>query len=329
MLNRICICPSVFDIRRDPLYWNAVSHVLLGVLENGLLVSLFGNLMLDQIATRCRNREIPSREKIQVLLRRIKDSHRIEAVSSPDRPHPDTNDVWLEEAINHHMVNPLFAVVAKEADIRKSRRAIDSGICIAVEDAGANPLWASRRNTREIRRCRRDLLSCLRPVISHAKSVRLIDYILFRAQADGSGNAKLFLDTIHDLLAVWSSSDQVPFEFVVNTMAATSTVRNFDPSECREIFAPWRTSLGPLVPAGCDSVRIRFWRDQAGAKFPRNRFLLTESCAVQVGKGFDPHVEVSGTSSDIVSLLDETTARTIGRGFQDGRLFHVGDLEIS
>jgi len=300
------INPGVFDNNVESQYWSAVAGILREVQRNCLLYSLSGGELTQETAHRLARLDVRCAPQIKVLYNRLHDMRRFVTVPRLRAKGPQTNEDWLSEALALNRERELHTIVARGIDIAHDPDARSNKVCVGVESAALDNHWNQRRNAESPRRCAKEILPLLKPVLLHSRKVWLVDYLVGTAlQGSNANQRRRFIETIKACVAMWRDAYVKRRELIVMTTTDSGHQRGY----LEQISQPLKSALVGTCPADDSTVAIRFYFDP-DKSFHRNRFLITERGCVQIGKGFDFVLGRQG-QHDVLTLLEESAAQQV------------------
>jgi hypothetical protein len=299
MLYEIAVTPDVFDatlVDDQTTRGFELRELLRELVPGGVIADLDKGYWSKCVQERANGWSPALRSALVTHLTELDKMNRL--VRHPQRRcgHPDSDDQWLDLALESHHRCAFNWIVTNENMIENLR--MDEDI-IDVSSLRNSPEWSERRWSRSVRMCEQEYLVMIRPLLRYAKRLELVDrylsprdwrhsrFIELCAMALGQGGNAVHPPQIH--LHTW--------------MEASISEASIDAS-----LTDWMNYLSRIkakhrVP---HLFRVFVWGRKENGPSMHDRFLLTDQCGVTVGWGFDC-CDNETTRETTWTLLDKQT----------------------
>jgi hypothetical protein len=164
----------------------------------------------------------------------------------------------------------------------------ESSVC--VREVRSSEKWQAKRS-RFVRTCEPDYRDVLPPLLRHARRVELVDPYL----SPHPGPTFNIIPVVVELTRPGVRSH----------IAIHTTTKNTATDSIRESLDLWEKRLGRLKREldSAHTLQIVLWRAGAGEDDMHDRYLLTDQCGIDAGRGF--RCNAPGTSQTTIwKLLD-------------------------
>lgn len=198
------------------------------------------------------------------------------------RPYDDAKD-WLDNALLQQETNPFYAIIAKEARVKKNN------LLVADEIGQGTPHWAIPRE-RKVLRTTDALGEAVAPLLRISHKILFVDKLFHPAFDRWRESLERFIKIAGE------GKDRIPqFEYHCGIDNKGSETEVFHDS-CRRY-------LPQILPKGA-SIQINCWGPKrSGGDFFHARYILADKGGMRIDWGLD-HANGTSKTTD-VSLLDE------------------------
>ena len=310
MLYELAITPDVFDadhIERDIEHRIELRDLLRHLAEVGMVADLDGQKWrphVDACLAPKQERTSNASSDLMKVLELLARRHRL-------APHPkrkagpaSTDQHWLELIRESHKRTPFNWVVSGErlGVVRLSK----TETSVRVGDVRSSDKWLAKRS-RIVQMCEMEYRDILPPLLRHALRIDLVDPHL----SPNPGPNYSIVPILVELTRPGARSH----------IAIHTTIKNSTSDSIQMTLEQWKKRLLRLKQEldRRHILQVVLWRAGAGDDDMHDRYLLTDQCGIDAGRGF--RCDAPGTSrTTLWKLLDYDDAQSLALRYQQPQL---------
>jgi hypothetical protein len=249
--------------------------------------------------------ESPFRENLSKLLSVLKDRGRF--IPRQYQPNPESNpktDVdWLNEFLLAHRENPFDAIVTLLTSRETCARAAD--FVYSVEAFVESHILANYQCSRRVKREASEFVKVLGSILLYSRSILLIDPHIDTTYQRYKRPLSALINAAFD-----RGRYSAPSLFEIHLKAK-------DDTSAQE--TAMKNDLLPLLKRGA-KARVVLWGEKETQEVFHNRFILTDLCGIEVGKGLD-EPKHGGLDHDDWCVMAENHRQVIWSQFRGSTTF--------
>lgn len=270
MLYEFAITPQCFgreEIGQDGKPRWELIEILEGIADSGLIADLHNSHWFKDVKERINELPPEAKDRIHELLELLDKRHRLVLRAARQPNQPRSNVEWLQEMWATHQAKALHAMVISETEcaIPNYNHAPATSLLQTRESA----VWTDRKDAMRVWMCAPDYDRILAPVLRYARRCLLIDPYV-------APNSPKFLQTVKICSRLLG----------VGLPPAKHPVLEIHCKQSEQLLGLWKDKLESHLPPG-QSVEVFHWSEKPGGQDFHDRYILTDQCGLEVGKGLD------------------------------------------
>ncbi len=298
MLYEFAMTPDLFDsafLDHTDEGGIILVEILQGLTEFGLLANLHKDRWIRHVEERANSLSPALKPKVLSCLSVLADRHRLVRHPKCTSGHPNSDEDWLNLALDSHDKVPFHAIILSQALMD----GCDSECSEFVEyfESLYSSQWSDcKKRTLMLTKSPTDYFSNLTPILRYARSLALVDPYL-------NPEESRYFNTIEicsKLLSNRRGYDRLPGRIDIHADAKHHT-RNRSIDNC---LSEWENKLRKLVDEDNHKFRIFLWEAKPGSESMHDRYILTDQCGLSIPGGLDCRSDSHPNSTDW-NLVDE------------------------